>query len=376
MPVLQKCSALHGNVFYSFVNPLAAAFDEAIVFPRNSLISYDSDAHWGVYESNGTNISLAAYRRGPYQDRVGQSQWIEPIANTRIEENGLTYIYIGPQIMHHGHFLLTSLARIWPLLKLSDRNIRLVYHGDQDIETICRHIPIADATLKAFQLTSEHFLRPMEPTTFQRLYIPAPSFEETNSAYRVHSDLGAAVGQHLKIGHTSRVFTNPVMFSKTKLASGVGRFTNEDEITDYLSRKGVDIIYPEQLSLAEQVDVFETAPAIISYAGSALHTSLLASKPATIIGLNLGNTMGSSQILIDALKRNDSTYFYPSQARETSPVETFSAALRVDDPIAVADTLLREIDAKISWRTRLKRLGRKPDPLKMLSYPGVQSLWP
>jgi hypothetical protein len=278
--------------------------------------------------------------------------------------------------MHHGHFLLTSLARFWPLLKLDDRNIRLVYHGDQDIETICNHLPVAEATLQAFRLTPDHFFRPMEPTAFQRLYIPAPSFEETNCAHQVHSDVGELVGRHLKNGHTSRSFNNPVMFSKEKLVSGVGRIANENEITEYLSQKGIDILYPEQLSLAEQIDVFESAPAVISYAGSALHTSLLASKPATIIGLNLGTVMGSSQILVDALKRNDSTYFYPSEAREMPPGETFSAAMRVDDPIAVADTLLREIDIKTGWRARLKRLGHKPNPLKALAFPGVQSLWP
>ncbi|WP_082515380.1 MULTISPECIES: glycosyltransferase family 61 protein [unclassified Methylobacterium] len=376
MSALSKCSAIHGNIFYSAINPLAVAFENALVSPRNPLISFDDDHKWGVYTSSGANISLAAYRRGPHQDRVGQSQTINLAAESTVNTGECMHIYIGPQIFHHGHFLLTSLSRLWPLLKIPHRNFKLIYHGDHDIKTICDHIPIANATLKAFGLSPEHFIRPIAPTVFEQLFIPAPSFEETNSAHQIHSDVGTKIGKFLKSGQSLRAFMRPVMLSKTKLASGVGRFSNEDEITNVLSRKGVEIIYPETLSLAEQINVFETAPAVVSYAGSALHTSLLTEKSATIIGLNLGEVMGSSQILVDALKGNNAEYFYPTHTRKSFSGTTFAATLRVDDPIGVADAILREIDLKTNWRARLKNFNRKLDPLKSLAYPGVQSLWP
>ncbi len=376
MSVLRRCDAIHGNVFYSAVNPLAVEFENALVFPRNHSVSFDSDENWGVYANNGANISLAAYRRGPHQDRVGQSQQINFPSKTEVYAADCIHIYVGPLIFHHGHFLLTSLARLWPLLKVSDRNVRLIYHGDHDIQTIYQQIPIANAAIKAFDLTPEHFVRPVVPTIFERLFVPAPSFEETNSAHQIHSDVGTLIGRFLKKDQILPVFPRPVMFSKEKLVSGVGRISNEDEITDRLSQRGVEVLYPETMTLTEQLCVFETAPAVVSYAGSALHTSLLAETPATIIGLNLSSVMGSSQILIDALKKNDATYLYPIHTRQSLSSTTFAAELRVDDPVATSDAILREIDLKTNWRVRLRKLGRKPDLSKCLAYPGVQSLWP
>lgn len=376
MPALRPCELVYGNTFYSVLNPLAVAFDHVTVIPTDPLTNIDNDPTWGVYGPDGKNISLAAYRRGPHQDRVGQSQHMEFGQRAWVPADGCTRIYVGVQMSHHGHFLLTSLARFWPLLRLTDRNFKLIYHGNYDIETVCRHVPVAAAALEAFGLTPDHFVRPMEQTCFEQLYIPAPSFEETNSSHRVHGEVGEKIGSFLKQGRTLRSFSNPVMFSKAKLVSGVGRIANEHEIADCLARKGVEILHPEDLPLVEQIEVFDAAPAVISYAGSALHTSLLAANPTTIIGLGANSSVVSSHILIDTIKGNDAAYFYPAHIRASGAGSTFAAEYRVDDPPGVADAIMRRVDAMTGWRARLRRAARRGDPLRGLDFPGAQSVWP
>lgn len=376
MPTLRTCDLVHGNAFYSAINPLAGAFESATLVPKQQFALLDHDPDWGIYDKAGSNISLAAYRRGPYQDRVGQSQRLNGSLSVRPAAEECTYMYIGPLSMHHGHYLLTSVARLWPLIKLNDTNIKLVFHGDHDIQTYCKHLPVAAATLRAFNLSPDNFFRPVEPTRFGKLYIPAPSFEETNSAHRIHGDVGTIIGRSLPRSSAARTYSHPVIFSKARLTSGVSRILNEDKIIEHLVRKGMEVIYPETLSLGDQIDIFERAPAIVSYAGSALHTSLLAERSSKIIGLNLNSTMASSQILIDFLKGNDSSYFYPNGTVMPSEDPAFAQDFHIDDPVAVADEILRQIDAKLGLRARLRRMVGRPAPEDRLAYPGVQSLWP
>ena len=77
-----------------------------------------------------------------------------------------------------------------------------------------------------------------------------------------------------------------------------------------MSRLGVKIVSPETLPLAEQIAIFEQAPAVIGMLGSAFHTALL-SRRTNLRMVDLTRTDQSAQApyaVIDALLMTDSTY--------------------------------------------------------------------
>lgn len=67
-------------------------------------------------------------------------------------------------------------------------------------------------------------------------------------------------------------------FSRTQLDKYTGKLAGELYIEKYLKACGVNIIYPEQLTVYEQVEIFKNADLIIMVESSAFHTLQLLGK--------------------------------------------------------------------------------------------------
>jgi capsular polysaccharide biosynthesis protein len=140
----------------------------------------------------------------------------------------------------------------------------------------------------------------------------------------------------------------PVYLSKTKLIGGVVRVINEDDIVNRLEKAGVEIIFPETLPFNEQIRLFAERSIITATTGSAFHTSLFAHPSGSIIGINIAmKPINSNYLLIDAANNNDSHYYWPRDITVTNITNsTFSANMRLGDPLGVAEALLRVIDER------------------------------
>ena len=69
-----------------------------------------------------------------------------------------------------------------------------------------------------------------------------------------------------------------VYLSREKLAWKRDDVINEAELVEALTNAGVTVIYPERLSIPEQVAIFRRAKIIFGQCGSAFHTSFFASQ--------------------------------------------------------------------------------------------------
>jgi capsular polysaccharide biosynthesis protein len=73
--------------------------------------------------------------------------------------------------------------------------------------------------------------------------------------------------------------------SRRKWGNTSRTLMNEDEIIDIALRYGFSVVYPEELSLVEQVQVFASAKVILGDYGSALHNAIFAPRDVTVIAL-------------------------------------------------------------------------------------------
>ena len=331
-------------------------YRDAIFVPKDPATSFADDPCWGLYDSDGGLIDAASYTRGTERIRVGQSPTTAH-RPTRLAAQDAPYLYAGPFHFHFGHFLLASLGRLWPCLDEEWRGARIVCHGRGDPTALLRP-PFARDVAAALGLGPGDFAHFVEPVRLPEVLVPEPCMDEDQGAHAVYAELGAAIGARLRAARPAPADgrTGPVYLSKSRLTQGVWRFRNEIDLEHCLIERGIEVVHPETLGLAEQVRLFETRAVVLGTAGSALHTSILAGGPARIVGLARSGWIHSSQIVIDRLRGNPALYLdLGSILVEAGPGDGFGTNLDIASPAALADQLVRAVDT-------VRRAGTVPDP--------------
>ena len=339
---LTPCCHMYGGISIKVGKPQLRLFKNAIFVPKQPRTSFAEDLQWGLYDAEGKLIDAASYTRGLGRLRVGQSEWTSLKANRLPHAPESAYVYTGPFHFHYGHFLLVTLGRLWPWLDDRFRGLKIAYHGREDPETMLQASFARDIT-GALGLTPSDFINFVEPTCLREVWVPDPALDEDQSSHRVYGELAAMVGARLierTIGAAAKR-SAPAYLSKSRLSHGVWRFRNEALLDACLQERGIDIIHPESLNLADQIRLFDERDVILSNGGSALHTSVLSQGPTRIIGLSRSPWIHSSQIMIDMLKGNRSIYFDLSGVLDdVGPDGYFGTNFDFVDPEQIADRLI------------------------------------
>lgn len=106
------------------------------------------------------------------------------------------------------------------------------------------------------------------------------------------------------------------------------RLSNENLVLDLMRELEIRIIYPEKLSLSEQIEIFYTSEVIVATSGAALTNIIFANKATTIVSIipkvynfygysNLAHICGIKTIFIDAKINNKESEI----SRETYEVD-------------------------------------------------------
>ena len=338
MPLL-TCEDLRGPELVVEQDPAILTLPEVLYFPIE-----ESGLNWGIFDHGGRLVSPCAYFTGPDQ-AVDTRRFLAPIRYTEVEGRAPddVYIYGGSVFHHYGHFLLSTFCRYWAFESLGMESLKIVYHGRED-STVLFARPFIAELFGAMGLGPDNFVRFDKPTRIARLIVPCPSFEETGFAHRAFLRLGHRLGEKLTRNLAAAPSDRPVYLSKARLPSGIGHLVNEAEFSDILSQHGIDVVYPEQLSLAEQIALFQNRPLVAALTGSALHTSVFA-PGRTIVGMSYVDTLYSSYTMIDRMNGTRSHYVYPSNDIELLPRgPTFHLDYRLTDVNKTAGQFLRLLE--------------------------------
>lgn len=325
---------IYGDLVHEQQDPPVVEVNDATYMPLQRGVWYDFDQSWGIYK-DGRLVKEAAYTRGPGETLVGQSHTIiSPSADEAPED---VYIYAGPINTHFGHFLLSSLERFWH----PDRSAKFLVHGPISPEEWFS-IPFVAQIFSTLGIVAENFERFEKPTHIRKLIVPGASFRENHSASDTYNKLCNFVGDKISCGEYSQLQRGPpVYLSKERLAGGVWHIVNESDLATQLSNRGVEILYPEQLSLRDQVKTFKERT-VIGTVSSGLHVSALSSTPSRLVALTRDDAISSNFLLIDTMKNNSSGYIAPDPKFDfLGPTNSFLETCRIHRPDLVAESLLR-----------------------------------
>ncbi len=170
-------------------------------------------------------------------------------------------IYGGIFFMHWGHFLLENLQRLWYAKQC---NLPIVWVGINGFTySPSLFKPWQSEIFSALGIHNEHiFLQ--EPTQFAKVHFPEPG---SGINTHLHPEHARFLGYHEEKPQSGRY----VYFSRAKIRG----CANEAQMEQILQKKGWRIIYPEELSVSQQLHELSSAQVCLMIGGSAQHTLLL-----------------------------------------------------------------------------------------------------
>ena len=238
---------------------------------------------------------IAGYSRNPNK----HNPFMEVVRSYDVdtfEASDESVIYGGIIYYHFGHFLIDSFSRLWFAAKNKDLKHRYAFVTVGNFELELYHINL----LNLIGINKERILIVEKPTKFKEVIIPKQSWytagifnpELFKLTWETISD-GISPGPHKKI------YLSRSKFYKKNLL-------NEAYFEDFFKKRGFEIVYPEQLSIEEQVSYISGADEIACTYGTLAHLAVFAKQKAKCIYLlRYSMTVGGFQHFIHKTKNID-----------------------------------------------------------------------
>jgi Glycosyltransferase 61 len=223
----------------------------------------------GLYNFKGDIIKESCLFRGANKSEMITEIKAHKPSLEKAQLNG-SYIYGGPIVAHYGHFLTECISRLWYLLEEGKSHAFLLFHGNNSTFKI----DFVREIFKSLPISEEHIIVLDRDAQLAEVIIPLPSMTNRGEVYNIHRKLPIKVAERILNSTETKLTNQPIYLSRRKLPFETRVILNELKLEEHLKKYNVRIIYPEELSFAEQVILFNSHRVIIGPLGSAHHTNM------------------------------------------------------------------------------------------------------
>ena len=227
-----------------------------------------------------------------------------PYDKTKVEYIDEEVIFFGPFVKHWGHFICDQINRLW-FIKNNPTKYKIAYCGwnwnfdNGDMEGNFLRL------LELLGCKKDQLINIQQPTKFKKIIIPerafvggqfySPEFEKT-----IDIIVKNALKKQISV-------PQKIYLSRTKFAKNKER--GEEKIEKQFKANGYTILYPEKMSLDEQIAYFNKAEKIAMVSGSISHNLMFtqsSSVEAAII--NKFDLENKYQLVVDDLSKAKISY--------------------------------------------------------------------
>lgn len=194
------------------------------------------------------------------------------------------FIFCGWLIPHYGHFLMETLSRLWCLNELNSSEFTFVFNYYNDGNCFLEEKEWAKELLLSFGVTPEKIIFADGNYQVDRLYVPSQSMVLHSSVNcKAQAYIWDTINSHLY--RSGEDTPKKIYLSRSKLVRDKRKMLNELEVESVFQEAGFAIIYPESMSLSEQVTLMANADVVAGPSGSALHNAAFMKADALVISL-------------------------------------------------------------------------------------------
>lgn len=185
------------------------------------------------------------------------------------------YLYVGlVQNQHFGHFLTENTTRLWALHHAGSVD-GILYLGRYPNQ------PLASYIKDLFNIFAPGvpLVAVTRPTQVDRLVVPQTLAFPQGALYghplnRTFFDASISALPPSRSEMPKHLFV-----SRSRLAKGAAKFVLEEQIDANFRAQGYTVVHPQELSVAEQLQLYANAKKLVFSEGSAIHLYVLAARP-------------------------------------------------------------------------------------------------
>ena len=212
-----------------------------------------------------------------------------------------TYFYLDNENRgHFGHALTEQLALLWalPLAREHAGPVKAVMSVNKRRELQ----PFELELFGAAGLAPEDLVLLEEPTRVERLLAATPMFSMPHYVHPGVADVWRRTGDALAARATTEPQHDRVFISR-RIAKRSCR--NASEVEELFVRHGFTLVFPEDLSLPDQVAMFRRARVVAGFAGSGLFNACFSPEPTTVIQIGHEAYTANNEYLIASVLGHD-----------------------------------------------------------------------
>lgn len=349
-----ECEGIENSVFPG----------EPEVFLRRNILYVPNfggggDNSFGLYDETGRQLLSNAHFHGIPSILKTQPLLTNLMASKSRPRIGHA-IYGGAIGNHYGHFITECFNILWYYILYGKKNDKILFHSNLSVEEIYEKTWMRDF-LNYAGVEKEQIIISKYPVVVENLVVPGQAFSEDGFVYEVYALACQKVGA-TAIRHASPLPDGAFYFSRNNIEYGTLKVINEYSLMDALSKFGVNIIYPEECSVATQIAALHRPS--LGLIGSAFHASIFVDKPHAVI-LCPTKSPRRSYHLMDAVHNASIKYVKESQIIRCESPPNFRITFSLSDPSAVADEMFSRLSSISYNQLNYKNFLPKNEILKI-----------
>lgn len=218
-------------------------------------------------------------------------------------------IYLGFLLTVFGHSFTDNLRKLWFLN--TNKCKELVENGWEMVYTTSWNRSLPVFVLEIFRLAgydisgARHIT---ETIKFDKVCVPDNSFISSDFG-RLYSNAYAESIKNIESNiPVDKVFGDKIYFSRSKFSMGKKKEYGERSIERVFKKEGYAIVYPEEYSIIEQLQMVRQCKSFASTEGSVAHLSLFCMPGTQVTIINKANYLNFHQVMINEFASLNVTY--------------------------------------------------------------------
>lgn len=276
--------------YFKKVDEHVDTIENAIVLPLKKHFNQDGKGYFlgGIVDTEGKFFKPSAHIHN-LASEVGSLINGYTVDIASVETENKEVVYGGLLYKHFGHSLIESVSRLWYVIKYGVSSLPIVFVCENPDEIPSQIIDFFELA----GLRKEQLIFIDKPKQFRKIIVPCQS--SVCSCY--YSDL-FLIPYRAAVANIQAKPYDRVYLSRRKFRSGF-TIIGEEKLENAFKANGFKIIYPERLSLREQLSYIKGAKEIASVMGTATHLSLFSDKKTKNIVLERSEDIIYEQIIIN-----------------------------------------------------------------------------
>ncbi len=231
------------------------------------------------------------------------------------------HLFYGKLILNYGHYLIDSLNRAWSTLQMPGpfkSCVPVIDTGGMRLTagSLRSLWPWVDYGYKRSGIDLRRAIILARPLIVEKLVVPTPSFRIGDDYEYIHP--AQSMAWNAIAGPAGTNPSRKIYLSRRRYRLGKKQrrpLENEKELEDFLKSAGFEIIYPELLSLEQQMEIYRNTRVMCSLAGSNIFNCAFMPTGGTVINIRPLSKSLTPRLVqsIGMIREHRMIYFFSSE---------------------------------------------------------------